>query len=132
MLVKSLAILATLANIGAGFERDENYYNNENETIVEIFARTMDLSDYKVPAVDHLGGLYDADDLVCGDNFFRLRFRLYWDHRSEAFPTPAAFQLWRARRVDRVSKVLRRVHQSTEQLWIVGTEKQVNELFIAK
>lgn len=61
MLTKALAILAALANIGSGFERDENYYNNENETIVDIFARTMDLSDYKVPAVDHLGVLCEAD-----------------------------------------------------------------------
>lgn len=80
MLTKALAILATLANICSGFERDENYYNNENETIVDIFARTMDLSDYKVPAVDHLGALYEADIIsfrVIIVFFLRLHFRLH-------------------------------------------------------
>lgn len=78
MLMKALAILAALATIGHGFERDENYYNNENETIADIFARTMDLSDYKVPAVDHLGALYEADTISFGVIIFlRLRFRLH-------------------------------------------------------
>lgn len=54
MLMKALVTVA-IVNICAGFERDENYYTSENETIVDFFVRTMDLSDYKVPAVDHLG-----------------------------------------------------------------------------
>lgn len=54
MLIKVVAILA-ISNVCWGFKRDERYNNYENETIVDIFVRTMDLSDYKVPAVDHSG-----------------------------------------------------------------------------
>jgi hypothetical protein len=55
MLIKTLATLAIAAGICCGFERDENYYRNENETIVDVFLRTMKITDYKVPAVDNLG-----------------------------------------------------------------------------
>lgn len=54
MFTKALVIIA-FVNICTGFERDENYHTSENETIVDFYVRTMDLSDYKVPAVDHLG-----------------------------------------------------------------------------
>lgn len=54
-LIKAIVTLA-LVSVTVGFERDENYFHNENETIVELFFKTMDISDYKVPQVDSLGG----------------------------------------------------------------------------
>lgn len=54
MLLRVVAYLA-IANICCGFERDEKFINNENETIVSIFTRSMRISDYKVPDVDNLG-----------------------------------------------------------------------------
>lgn len=56
MLIKVVAIVACL-NICLGFKRDENYNSNENATLVDIFVRTMDLSDYKVPTVDSTGSV---------------------------------------------------------------------------
>lgn len=54
MLIKSAVFLAILSAC-LGFERDENYYINENDTIVNLFLKTMDLSDYKIPPADNLG-----------------------------------------------------------------------------
>ena len=54
MLFKVVTSLA-IVSICCGFERDEKFINNENETIVRIFTRTMRISDYKVPDVDNLG-----------------------------------------------------------------------------
>lgn len=54
MLIKCFAIVA-LVKICAGFGRDENYYHNENDTLVELFWKTMDLTDYNAPSVDKLG-----------------------------------------------------------------------------
>jgi hypothetical protein len=54
MLIKVIATLA-VANICCGFERDEKYNSNDSETTLDIFLRTMKISDYKVPEVDNLG-----------------------------------------------------------------------------
>ena len=54
VIIKALTFLA-FVNICVGFERDENYLYSGNETIVETFLKTMELSDYKMPSVDHLG-----------------------------------------------------------------------------
>lgn len=54
MLKKAVVIIAFL-NICAAFKHDENYISSENESLVDLYMRTMDLSDFKIPAVDNLG-----------------------------------------------------------------------------
>lgn len=53
-MLKILAVVA-IATVCRGFERDEKFVNNENETIASVFMRTMKISDFKVPNVDNLG-----------------------------------------------------------------------------
>lgn len=54
MLVRVVVIIALVSSC-LGFERDENYYSDGNETIVNLLLKTMELSDYKMPPVDNLG-----------------------------------------------------------------------------
>jgi len=54
MIINAGAILA-FVNVCLGFARDQKYHNNENDTLLDLFVKTMDISDYKVPAVDSLG-----------------------------------------------------------------------------
>lgn len=61
MLIKSVAIIS-LFNASAAFERDEHFYNNENESFISLFVRKMELSDYKVPEVDSSG--FVCDNLI--------------------------------------------------------------------
>lgn len=42
-------------NICCGFEQNKTHSNNKNETVMDIFLRTMEITDYKVPDVDNLG-----------------------------------------------------------------------------
>lgn len=54
MLLKVVASFVVVS-ICCGFQRDERFKSNENETIVNIFTQTMKISHYKVPQVDNLG-----------------------------------------------------------------------------
>jgi hypothetical protein len=53
-MLKIFTALAIVA-VCRGFERDEKFVNNENETIASVFMRTMRISDFKQPNVDNLG-----------------------------------------------------------------------------
>lgn len=75
MLIEIIAIVAIVARC-SGYERDENYYINENDTIVNIFVKTMDLSDYKVPAVDSIGLSFIAKMMIKCYRYFKS-FRLH-------------------------------------------------------
>jgi hypothetical protein len=57
MAIKAVAIIS-LVTVCAAFERDENYYNNENESYISLFSRNMKLSDYKKPTMDSPGFLF--------------------------------------------------------------------------
>lgn len=57
VIMKAVAMFAFIS-ICSGFERDDKYHNNENETLVDTFVRTMELSDFKVPPVDHAGQVF--------------------------------------------------------------------------
>lgn len=61
MLLK-LSVFLAIFSACKGFEGDENYYINENDTIVNLFLKTMELSDYKIPPADNLGFF---DEAVC-------------------------------------------------------------------
>jgi hypothetical protein len=54
IIVSSIAIFA-IAKCCWGYDRDENYQNNENDTILDILLRKMELSDYIKPEIDQLG-----------------------------------------------------------------------------
>jgi hypothetical protein len=54
MIIKTLTTLALVVSC-LGFEREESFRNYENDTIVDLFLRSMKLSDYLRPSVDRLG-----------------------------------------------------------------------------
>lgn len=55
MLMKVVVTLVVLVTCCCAYEKDENYLDNEDESIVELLMRDMKLSDYKVPEIDSEG-----------------------------------------------------------------------------